>query len=231
MHMRERFTIQDWAADERPREKFIERGAGSLSDAELLAILIRAGSKDENAIDLSRKILREAGNSLHNLKKFSYDDLKKFRGVGPGKALSILAAFELARRCEISSAPQFKQIYSSDTAAAVVVPMLRDLPYEECWVLFLNKANRLIGKQRISTGGLDTTAVDIRVVIKMALARNSCHIILAHNHPSGSKMAGAADKAMTDKLYKAAKMCDIELVDHLIVAGDEYFSFADEGLL
>ncbi len=229
--MRERFTIQDWAADERPREKFIERGAGSLSDAELLAILIRSGSKDQNAIDLSRKILREAGNSLHNLKKFSYDDLKKFRGVGPGKALSILATFEIARRCEITSAPQFKQIYSSTMAAAIVVPMLRDLPYEECWVLFLNKGNRLIGKQRVSTGGLDSTAVDIRVVIKMALARNSCHIILVHNHPSGSKIAGEADKSMTAKLYKAAKMCDIELVDHLIVAGDEYFSFADEGLL
>ncbi|MBR5498383.1 MAG: DNA repair protein RadC [Clostridia bacterium] len=231
MHMRERFTIQDWAADERPREKFIERGAGSLSDAELLAILIRAGNKDENAIDLSRKILREAGNSLHNLKKFTYDDLKKFRGVGPGKALSILAAFELARRCEISSAPQFKQIYSSNMAAAIVVPMLRDLPYEECWVLFLNKSNRLIGKQRVSTGGLDTTSVDIRVVIKMALARNSCHIILVHNHPSGNKSAGEADKAMTAKLRKGAQMCDIELIDHLIVAGDDYFSFADEGLL
>ena len=161
--MRERHTIQDWATDERPREKFIERGAESLSNAELLAILIRAGNKDENAIDLSRKILREAGNSLHNLKKFTYEDLKKFRGVGPGKALSILAAFELARRCEISSAPQFKQIYSSTTAAAIVVPLLKDLPYEECWVLLLNKGYRLIGKQRISTGGLDSTSVDIRV--------------------------------------------------------------------
>lgn len=229
--MRERHTIQDWATDERPREKFIERGAESLSNAELLAILIRAGNKDENAIDLGRKILREAGNSLHTLKRFTYDDLKKFRGVGPGKALSILAAFELARRCEISSAPQFKQIYSSATAAATVVPLLKDLPYEECWVLLLNKGYRLIGKQRISTGGIDSTAVDIRVVIKQALARNACNIILAHNHPSGSRIAGETDKLLTEKLRKAAKMCDIELLDHLIVAGDEYFSFADEGLL
>ena len=229
--MRERYTIQDWATDERPREKFIERGAESLSNAELLAILIRAGNKDENAIDLGRKILREAGNSLHTLKRFTYDDLKKFRGVGPGKALSIMAAFELARRCEISSAPQFKQIYSSSTAAATVVPMLKDLPYEECWVLLLNKGYRLIGKQRISTGGIDSTAVDIRVVIKQALARNACNIILAHNHPSGSRIAGETDKLLTEKLRKAAKMCDIELLDHLIVAGDEYFSFADEGLL
>ena len=231
MHMRDRFTIQDWAAEERPREKFIGRGAESLSDAELLAILIRSGNKDENAIDLSRKILREAGNSLHNLKKFSYHDFKKFRGVGPGKALSIMAAFEIARRCEISGAPKFRQIYSSQAAASVVVPMLQDLPHEECWVLFLNKANKLIGKQRISSGGLDTTAVDIRVVIRHALEKNSCHIILVHNHPSGNRLAGAADKAMTEKLKKAAKMCDIELVDHLIVAADGYFSFADEGLL
>ena len=229
MHMRDRFTIQDWAAEERPREKFIGRGAESLSDAELLAILIRSGNKDENAIDLSRKILREAGNSLHNLKKFSYHDFKKFRGVGPGKALSIMAAFEIARRCEISGAPKFRQIYSSQAAASVVVPMLQDLPHEECWVLFLNKANKLIGKQRISSGGLDTTAVDIRVVIRHALEKNSCHIILVHNHPSGNLRPSRSDEELTVRVNRASQTVNIRMVDHVIVTDGDYYSFAENG--
>lgn len=229
--MRERFTIQDWATEERPREKFITRGAESLSDAELLAILIRAGNKDENAIELGRKILRAAGNSLNSLKKFNYNDLKKFRGVGQGKALSILAAFELGRRCGIEGAQQQPQIYSSKLAAAVAIPMLCDLRHEECWVLFLNKSNRLIGKERISSGGLDATVVDVRVILRLALEKNSCRIILVHNHPSGNRMPGDTDKLQTIKLKNGAAVCEIKLVDHIIVAGNEYFSFADEGLL
>jgi DNA repair protein RadC len=229
--MRERFTIQDWASDERPREKFITRGAESLSDAELLAILIRAGNKDENAIELGRKILRAAGNCLNSLKKFTYNDLKKFRGVGPGKALSILAAFELGRRCEIEGAQQQPQIYSSHQAAAVAVPMLCHLQHEECWVLFLNKSNRLVGKERISSGGIDATVVDVRVILKLALEKNSCRIILVHNHPSGNRIPGETDKLQTIKLKNGAAVCEIQLVDHIIVAGNDYFSFADEGLL
>ena len=229
--MRERFTIQDWATEERPREKFITRGAESLSDAELLAILIRAGNKDENAIELGRKILRAAGNSLNSLKKFTYNDLKKFRGVGPGKALSILSAFELGRRCGIEGAQQQPQIYSSALAAAVVVPMLSHLQHEECWVLFLNKSNRLIGKERISSGGIDATVVDVRVILRYALEKNSCRIILVHNHPSGNRMPGDTDKLQTAKLKNGAAVCEIKLVDHIIVAGNDYFSFADEGLL
>ncbi|MBE6224717.1 MAG: DNA repair protein RadC [Bacteroidales bacterium] len=229
--MRDRFTIMDWARDERPREKFLARGAGSLSDAELLAILIRAGNKDENAIDLARKILRGAGNSLKNLGRFSFEDLKKFKGIGIGKALSIMAAFELARRGQVENATPLSQIYSSSAAAENVVPMLKDLQHEECWVLYLNKSNKLLGRERVFIGGFDSTVVDIRIILRNALARNACHIILVHNHPSGNKMAGEADKIQTEKLKKAAKMCDIELIDHLIVAGGNYFSFADEGLL
>ena len=128
--------------------------------------------------------------------------------------------------------PQFYPgIHSSEMAASILIPMLRDLGHEECWILMLNKANKLIGKERISKGGLDTTVVDIRLIIKSCIEKSSCHIVLAHNHPSGSCKPGASDKAMTEKLKKGAMMCDIELVDHIIVAGNEYFSFADEGLL
>lgn len=229
--MRDRFTIVDWAKDERPREKFLARGAESLSDAELLAILIRAGNRDENAIDLARKILRGAGNSLKSLSRFSFEDLRKFKGIGVGKALSIMASFELARRGQIENAAPLNQIYSSSVAAENVIPMLKDLQHEECWVLYLNKSNRLLGRERVFVGGFDSTVVDIRIILRNALARNACHIILAHNHPSGNRYAGEADKIQTAKLKKAAQMCEIELLDHLIVAGENYFSFADEGLL
>lgn len=230
-NMRDKFTIQDWAVEDRPREKFLERGPESLSDAELLAILIRAGNRDENAIELARRVLRGAENSLKNLNGFTFEDLKRFRGIGIGKALSIMAAFELGKRCQMESTPAMPQVYSSVTAAAIVIPLLKDLHHEECWVLYLNKSNKLLGKERISKGGLDTTVVDVRIIIKKALQKNACHLILVHNHPSGNRYAGDADKIQTNKLQKAAQMCDIKLVDHIIVAGENYFSFADEGLL
>lgn len=226
-----KLTIQDWALSERPREKFLEKGAGSLSDAELLAILIRSGNRDENAIDLARKVLGGAGNNLLELRKFTFNDYRKFKGIGAGKALSIMAAFELAARCEQEMTPVMARIHSSEMAANTVVPILRDLRHEECWVLYLNKGEQLIGKERISSGGMDATVVDVRMIIKNAIQRNSCHIILAHNHPSGSRTPGQNDKAMTKKLQQAAGLCDIQLLDHLIVAGNGYFSFADEGLL
>ncbi len=231
MLMGERLTIQDWVPEERPREKFLEKGAQSLSDAELLAILIRSGNREENAIDLARKILNGADNNLLVLRKFSFEDFRKFKGIGAGKALSIMAAFELAGRCVQQMAPVKVRVCSSEIAANVVVPILRDLLHEECWVLYLNKGEQLMGKERVSSGGMDATVVDVRVIIKRAIERNSCHIILAHNHPSGSRYPGEQDKIMTKKLQQAARMCDIQLLDHLIVAGEEYFSFADEGLL
>ena len=226
-----KLTIQDWALEDRPREKFLEKGAASLSDAELLAILIRSGSREENAIDLARKILAGAGNNLLALRKFRFNDLRKFKGIGAGKALSIMAAFELAARCQMEMAPVMARIHTSEMAANAIVPVLRDLRHEECWVMFLNKADRLVGKERISSGGMENTVVDVRMVIKGAIERECCHIILAHNHPSGSRFPGEADKMMTKKLAEAARMCDITLLDHLVVAGDTYFSFADEGLL
>lgn len=226
-----KLTIQDWAPDDRPREKFLEKGAASLSDAELLAILLRSGSRDENAIDLARKILGSADNNLLALRKFGFNDFRKFKGVGAGKALSIMAAFELAARCELEMAPVMARIHTSEMAANAIVPILRDLRHEECWVMYLNKGDRLVGKERISSGGMENTVVDVRIIIRSAIERNCCHIIMAHNHPSGNRIPGEADKVMTKKLAEAARMCDITLLDHIVVAGDTYFSFADEGLL
>lgn len=231
LSMSGKLTIQDWAPNDRPREKFLEKGARSLSDAELIAILLRSGSRDENAIDLARRILGGADNNLLALRKFSFNDFKKFKGVGEGKALSIMAAFELAARCEMEMAPVMARIHTSEMAASAIVPVLRDLKHEECWVMYLNKGDRLVAKERISSGGMENTVVDVRLIIKGAIERNCCHIIMAHNHPSGNRMPGEADKVMTKKLAEAARLCDIMLLDHLVVAGDTYFSFADEGLL
>lgn len=229
--MDKKLTIQDWALGERPREKFLERGAESLSNAELLAILIRAGNREENAVELARRVLKCAGNNLSNLKKLKFNDFNKIKGMGIGKTLSIMAAFELGKRAELEYTPIKASIHTSEIAASLIVPILQDLRHEECWVLYLNKANKLICKERVSTGGIDSTIVDVKLIIKNAIDNLACYLILAHNHPSGNDKPGEADKLLTKKLKKAAMICEIELVDHIIVAGRGYFSFADEGLL
>ena len=229
--MQEKLTITDWEAEERPREKFLTKGSASLSNAELLAILVRTGNRNDNAIELCRKILFKANNTLSGLKKLTFDDYSKFNGVGPGKALPIMAAFELATRLELEKAPQKTPIYSSKNAADTMIPLLKDLSHEECWVLYLNTANMLIAKERITSGGTNSTIVDVKMILKSAMSKLACSIILIHNHPSGSRYPGEHDKVQTKRLKKAAESCDIELIDHIIVAGNDYFSFLDEGLI
>ena len=229
--MREKLTITNWEAEERPREKFLSKGAASLSNAELLAILIRTGNRSDNAIELSRKILFKAGNSLCNLKKFTFEDYSSFNGMGLGKALPIMAAFELATRMELEKTPEKAPIYSSKDAADTMIPLLKDLPHEECWVMYLNTANRLIAKERVTSGGTNSTVVDIKMILKSAMNKLASSIILVHNHPSGSRHPGEHDKAQTKRLLTAAGSCDIELMDHIIIAGNNYFSFLDEGLI
>lgn len=231
MPMKEKLTIHNWTAEERPREKFLISGGESLSNAELLAILMRTGNRDDNAIELARKILYKANNSLFELKKFSFDDYKAFKGVGPGKALPIMAAFEICRRMENMPRPEQAEIYSSQHAADAIRPVLKDLTHEECWVMYLNTANRLIAKERITSGGVSSTIVDIKMILKSAMAKLACSIILVHNHPSGSVRPGEQDCMQTKRLKKAAETCDIELTDHIIIAGNKYFSFLDEGML
>ncbi|MEF9985663.1 MAG: DNA repair protein RadC [Bacteroidales bacterium] len=229
--MTTKLTIQNWEESERPREKFLAKGGESLSNAELLAILLRSGNRNENAIDLARNILATANNNLTVLKKFTFEDLKKFNGIGVGKALSILACFELSKRTDMEQTPINAQIYSSKSAAQAVAPILKDIAHEECWVLYLNRGNKLIGKEKVTSGGVSSTIVDVKIIIKKAISKLASSIILVHNHPSGNKTPGDHDKIQTKRLKNAAQMCEIELLDHLIIAGDNYYSFSDEGIL
>lgn len=229
--MEKRLSIKEWREDERPREKLIDKGAESLSDAELIAILISSGTKEDSAIDLSRKILQLGDNNLRELSKLSYEKLLGLKGVGPTKAVTILAVFEVFKRFLISQEIDKPKIQSSAYAAKIISPILRDLSHEECWVMYLNRANKLITKERLSIGGVSATVVDVKIVIKNALEKLASSIILVHNHPSGNPYPGDNDKAQTKILKEAASLFDISLLDHLIIAGDGYFSFADDGII
>lgn len=224
-------SIQEWISEERPREKFLSKGATSLTNAELLAILLRSGSKNLNAIELARKILDQTGNSLSKLRQLSFEDFSRFKGIGEGKALSIMAALEIAKRMECENVHEVTQIYSSNSAATIMAPLLRDLQHEECWVMYLNTANKIIDKERLSSGGINCTVVDVKMIIKRAISKLAHSIILFHNHPSGSCKPGEQDKIQTCKLKNAVRMCDLELTDHIIIGGKGYFSFLDEGIL
>ena len=221
-------TIKKWAKEEMPRERFVSKGAESLSNAELLAIILRCGTREKNAIELAREILERSQDSLQQLRRFSLEEFSSIKGVGIGKALSIMAAFELSRRAE-TEVYEGLQILSSSDAARVIAPLLRDLQHEECWVIYLNRANRVIAKERPSSGGVAATVMDAKLIVRRALAKLASGLIIIHNHPSGNRLPGSEDKQMTRRLSKAAEVCDLVLVDHLIVAGNTYYSFRDEG--
>lgn len=229
--MNESKTIKDWNADERPREKMLQKGVAALSDAELLAILIVSGTKNRTALDLARDMLDMAGKSLHDLGKLSVDELKKINGIGEARAITICAALEIGRRRQANDGPDRQIVNTSRRAAGIIVPLLRDLNFEVFYVLYLNSTCRLLREERISSGGATGTVADVRMILKNCLLYNANRIIVAHNHPSGSKQPSDADKILTAKLKEAAAMMDIKLVDHLIVAGGEYLSMADEGLM
>ena len=221
-------TIKKWSKEEMPRERFVSKGAESLSNAELLAIILRCGTREKNAIELAREILERSQDSLQQLRRFSLEEFSSIKGVGIGKALSIMAAFELSRRAE-TEVYEGLQILSSSDAARVIAPLLRDLQHEECWVIYLNRANRVIAKERHSSGGVAATVMDAKLIVRRALAKLASGLIIIHNHPSGTRLPGSEDKQMTRRLSKAAEVCDLVLVDHLIVAGNTYYSFRDEG--
>ena len=224
-------NIRNWEESQRPREKFLLKGGDALSTEELLAIIIGSGTKDKNAIELSREILYGADNNLNNLSRFTIEDFCRFGGIGTCKAVSLMAVFELSKRYQICSAPNLPQIYSSEAAAKIMQPLLKNLSHEECWVMYLNRNNRLIGKERLSIGGISATVLDVKLIIKKAMAKLSSAIILVHNHPSGNHKPGKEDISQTKKLAEASKMCDLSLLDHIIVAGNSYFSFSDNGAL
>lgn len=228
---KQRMSIKSWAVEDRPREKLLQRGRKELSDAELLAILIGSGNRRESAVDLCRRILHAMGNDLNRLGQISITELKKFSGIGEAKAVTIQAALELGHRRQSTDIHQRPQITCSRDAYEILQVNLVDLAHEEFWVLLLNRANRVIGRERISSGGVAGTVVDAKLVFSKALGQVACSVILAHNHPSGNLRPSQADLQLTTKLVKAGKNLDIAVLDHLIVTEAGYYSFADEGQL
>ena len=207
----------------------LAKGAGALSDTELLAILLRIGRDGKNVIEVARELLKSGDGSLNGIAEMSIDKLRAISGIGPGKAATIAAAFELGRRASLKSALDSGGALSSPLRVFQIMhPTMRDLDHEECWILFLNKSNRLISKDRISSGGLDSTIIDNRMIIRKALEKNASSLILVHNHPSGSVFPSKADITQTQALNKAVKALDLSLLDHVIIARDTYYSFADE---
>lgn len=228
---RSSFTIKNWSESDRPREKLLQKGRASLTDAELLAILIGSGTRNESAVDLCKRILAGAGNSLSELGKLSVNQLKEFKGIGEAKAVTIVAALELGRRRRFEEALEKKKISSSTSVFELMQPIIGELPHEEFWIIYLNNSNKVIDQLLLSKGGITGTLVDVRLALKKAIEVGATSIILAHNHPSGNLSPSTPDKQLTQKLKTAGESLDIKVLDHIIVTEKSYFSFADEGLL
>lgn len=224
-------SIKDWADDDRPREKLLIKGKGALSDAELIAILIGSGNRDESAVDLSKRILQSLGNNLNKLAKLSVNDLVKFKGIGEAKAISIIASLELGRRRRTADVLEKDNIGGSKDAFQILQLKLEDLPHEEFWIVLLNRANKVIDTKLVSRGGVSSTVVDSKVIFNFALESLASAIILAHNHPSGNLKPSNSDIRLTKKIVAAGKIMEVPVLDHIIVGDNDYFSFADEGLI
>lgn len=227
--MNGKLNINQWAEEDRPREKMMLHGAGALSNAELLAILIGSGSTDESAVELMRKVLADYRNSLSELGKSGVEELCRYKGIGPAKAITLLAASELGRRRKEEGTLERLQVRSSEDIYRLFYPLMCDLPVEECWILLLNQAGKVIDRIRISQGGLASTAVDIRCVLREALIRRAVSMVLCHNHPSGNLRPSREDDRLTESLRQAAVTVNLRLLDHVIVTDGKYYSYADEG--
>lgn len=223
--------IKTWVAEERPREKMEQKGVASLTNAELLAILLRTGSKNHTAVDLAKTLLHQARNDLSQLSRFNLKDIQNVHGIGLAKAVTLTAALELGRRRQINAGLAVRQIRSSEDAADILRPMLSDKDREYFCVLYLNNNNRVLHHEILSTGGLTGTTVDIRLILKTALQHLSCALIISHNHPSGQLTPSEQDIALTERLNEGADLVDIVLMDHLIITENGYMSFIDAGLL
>ncbi|MBP6146973.1 MAG: DNA repair protein RadC [Flavobacterium sp.] len=224
------FPITNWSEDDKPREKLMLKGKSVLSDAELIAILIGSGSRNESAVDLSKKILASVDNNLNALGKVSISQLMNFKGIGEAKAISIIAALELGRRRRAEEVVELKKVTSSKVIFEIMQPIIGELPHEEFWIIYLNNSNKVISKSQLSKGGITGTLVDVRIVFKTALEMGATALILCHNHPSGTLIPSDADKQITKKLKLAGESLEIKVLDHLIVTETSYFSFADEGI-
>lgn len=225
------FSIKNWSQDDQPREKLLYKGKAALSDAELVAILIGSGNREESAVDLCKRILASVDNNLSELGRLSIKQLMNFKGIGEAKAITIAAALELGRRRRGEDALEKKKINSSESVFELMQPIIGELEHEEFWIIYLNNSNKAIHKNQLSKGGITGTLVDVRLVLKQALEVGATGLILAHNHPSGALKPSEADKQITNKLKQASESLDIKVLDHLIVTEKAYFSFADEDLL
>ena len=227
--MAEKLTITQWAEEDRPREKMMLHGVSALSNAELLAILIGSGNTEDSAVELMRKVLNDYRNNLNELGKASIDELCRYKGIGPAKAITILAASELGKRRKEETVEERKTILSSRDVYECFYPLMCDLPIEECWVLLLNQASKLIDKVKISAGGLNATAVDVRCVLREALLKRASAIALCHNHPSGNIRPSKEDDLLTHQIAQATECMNIRFVDHVILTDGAFYSYADEG--
>lgn len=227
----QKYSIKSWAKDDRPREKLLLKGTESLSDSELLAILIHNGTREKTAVDLAKQILKLGKNNLAELGKLSVKDLMKVKGIGEAKAVTIAAAMEMGRRIQTMTAIPKLTVSSSREIAAFLQPQLKELQQEVFGVLFLNQANKINHFEIVSKGGITATVADPKIILKKALEANAVSIILCHNHPSGNTRPSQADEELTQKIQAAAKLFDIKVLDHIIVSESGYYSFADEGLL
>jgi DNA repair protein RadC len=223
--------ITDWAVEDRPREKLYSKGCSSLSDAELLGILIGSGTRNRSAVDLGRELLSLSDNNLSSLGKMGIADLRKVRGIGPARAVTIAAALELGRRRKLSEIPDHPQIKCSRDVFDIIGPMLSDLSHEEFWIVFLNRSNKVINTMKLSQGGVSGTVTDVRIILKKAIEILASGIIVCHNHPSGNLNPSEADNKITLKIKEAGQLMDIQLLDHLIICDGDYYSFADNGTL
>lgn len=228
--MEQNFSIKNWAEDDKPREKLMLKGKTTLSDAELVAILIGSGSRNESAVSLSKRILASVENNLNALGKLSLKQLMEFKGIGEAKAITIVAALELGRRRRAEETIELFKITSSKAVFEIMQPIIGELPHEEFWVLYLNNSNKVIYKSQLSKGGITGTVVDVRLIFKTALEHNATSVILSHNHPSGKLLASDADKEITKKLKLAGEQLDIKVLDHVIITEKGYLSFQDEGI-
>ena len=224
-------TIKHWAEDDRPREKMLQKGYAALSDAELIAILIQSGTKEKSAVDLAREVLQMGNQNLSFLGKLTLKDFQTIKGIGEARAITIAAALELGRRRQLSESMEQKIITASRHAADILMPLMSDLQHEKFAILCLGRNNKLLHIEFVSSGGVSGTVVDPKMIFKIALQHLASNLIIAHNHPSGNLNPSNADKAITTKIKEGARLLEMNLMDHVIIGDNKYFSFADSGLL
>lgn len=224
-------SIKNWATEDRPREKMLEKGRETLSDAELIAILIGSGNSNESAVDLSRRILRDVDDNLIQLSQLNINDLTRYNGMGEAKAVSILAALELGRRRRFAEASTQAFIKNSKDAFEYFYMRMADIEHEQFWVMLLNPANKVIKLAKVSDGGINGTSADPKRIFKIALENNATAMMLCHNHPSGNVLPSDHDKVLTRNIINGGKLLEIKILDHIIIGIDKYFSFADSGLI